>query len=205
MVTRGEQLAERIIQTDLECLSCGYNLRGLAGSVIQCPECGVECDVPRMIANRWTGRWQQAPGYFILIAPLASMLFGALGLLFLFVWEMARLEGSGLLTFMLAVLLLGVWVHMLGRARTLFGDDRGLTLALLVHGLFAMYVAGLILVVWGILRTSRHAEWALIAMNLLMALFGSALLVLARRGERWVAEQCIKRYVLKRSTPAQGN
>ena len=42
MSTRGQQLAEKIIDQDLACLGCGYNLRGLAHAVIHCPECGVE-------------------------------------------------------------------------------------------------------------------------------------------------------------------
>jgi hypothetical protein len=49
------QVAE--LQQDLPCPQCDYNLRGLRGVVVQCPECGATFDVARLIAQRWRGPW----------------------------------------------------------------------------------------------------------------------------------------------------
>jgi predicted RNA-binding Zn-ribbon protein involved in translation (DUF1610 family) len=202
MASRGEQLAERIIQDDLACLACGYNLRGLHEAVIHCPECGVECDIARMIANRWTGPWQRAPGYPTLIAPLAWLVFASMALLLVFVYEMKQSETAGWLTALGVIIILGEWTHQLHRAWRVFNDERGVWLALLTHLLFAGYLAGIALVVVGLLRgLGRPSDWTIAGMHVLMVAAGVALFVGTRRGERFIAEQCIRQYVLQRSAP----
>jgi hypothetical protein len=34
--------APRFLDRDLYCLKCGYNLRGLSGDPVRCPECGYD-------------------------------------------------------------------------------------------------------------------------------------------------------------------
>jgi len=62
MAQGGEQLADQILN-DLACPQCQYNLRGLRGAFVICPECGLGCDVAQMIARQWMGPWYNAPGF----------------------------------------------------------------------------------------------------------------------------------------------
>jgi hypothetical protein len=202
MGSQGEQLAERIIQDDLACLACGYNLRGLHEAVIHCPECGVECDIARMIANRWTGPWQRAPGYPTLIAPLAWLVIASMALLLVLVYEANESGGPRWLTALATLIIIFVWIHQLHRAWRVFNNERGVWLALLAHVLFAGYLASIALVVVGLLRgLGRPPDWTIAGVHVLMVAGGVALFVGTRRGERFIAEQCIRQYVLKRAAP----
>ena len=58
------------IRQDLECPNCRYNLRGLIGAVVTCPECGNNCDVAHLVANRWRKAWFRAPGFNRLVLPI---------------------------------------------------------------------------------------------------------------------------------------
>ena len=63
--------AVREIQADLACPQCQYNLRGLRGEIVSCPECGARCDVARLIAARWEKPWYKAPLFNLLALPVA--------------------------------------------------------------------------------------------------------------------------------------
>ena len=54
MATEATPDAVEAIQRDLACPACGYNLRGLTGDVIPCPECGTDVDIARLVTQKWT-------------------------------------------------------------------------------------------------------------------------------------------------------
>ena len=64
------------IRIDLYCLSCGYNLRGLSGDPVRCPECGNlnpigDVEIPAKYIKEQLERLESAPAYCV-----ASMMFG---------------------------------------------------------------------------------------------------------------------------------
>lgn len=68
---------ERSLDRDLYCLSCGYNLRGLIGDPVRCPECGYlnpveDIVVPaRMIRNQLR-KMESAPAWVVAAIILGS-------------------------------------------------------------------------------------------------------------------------------------
>ena len=51
-----------ILDRDVACPDCGYNLRGLSREIADCPECGLRCDVAKLLTRRWDQPWYKAPG-----------------------------------------------------------------------------------------------------------------------------------------------
>ena len=106
------------IQADLYCLECGYNLRGLSGDPVRCPECGnfnpvALIEVPAEAIRRQLRRMESAPTYSVVgmlltaltAIPVAFLISGEplslacpliplfIGLL-LWIGGVARLRGS---------------------------------------------------------------------------------------------------------------
>ena len=50
---------------DVACPGCEYNLRGLYGPVVSCPECGLTCDVAKLVQQKWEKSWQHAPKFHV--------------------------------------------------------------------------------------------------------------------------------------------
>ena len=203
MTDRGRDKAAAI-RGELRCPQCDYSLRGLAGNIVTCPECGLLCDIARMVTSRWIGPWWEAPGYTRLVRPVAWAVFAAAGC---FVASgsivQSRFDTTVVIS-MIGVLLAIpiIWMALMWHAHRLFPDGRGLPLALLAHALFAGYLAatigiaaGLIQLVWGF--NPGRLIVAIVILPLMIALFW-----LCRRGERYIAEQCIRKYVAEQSAPA---
>ena len=80
-------VAPRDIDFDLLCEGCGYNLRGLSGDVIRCPECAQVnvvadiAEIPESLIAAWLRRAEAAP-----LVCVAAILF-ALPWQFLF-WSL---------------------------------------------------------------------------------------------------------------------
>ncbi len=53
---------------DLACGACGYQLRGLGGPVVRCPECGLLCDLAARLASR-RADWLTNDEYVLLARP----------------------------------------------------------------------------------------------------------------------------------------
>jgi len=75
------QAETRSIDRDLYCLTCGYNLRGLSGDLVRCPECGYEnpvylAEVPANLITAQLRKMETAPTMAV-GALLAVFVFGA--------------------------------------------------------------------------------------------------------------------------------
>jgi hypothetical protein len=202
MTERGHDKTDAI-HRELRCPQCEYSLRGLPGESVTCPECGLHCDVARLIASRWTGPWWEAPGYNRLVWPVAWAVIVSAGWLIAGgILSAPRYDAKAILIAL--ALVFGVpliWLGLLWNAYRFFADGRGLLLALLAHALFAGYVAATI----GIAVSIGQLLWwfdiariiaAAIFVPLLVALFW-----LCRRGERYIAQQCIRKYIAEQSAP----
>jgi len=69
------------IDEDLYCLTCAYNLRGLSGDPVRCPECGDMHDLEWLRAPVWAirvavGRMETAPTTCVALAAAAIFCFG---------------------------------------------------------------------------------------------------------------------------------
>jgi|GEM_PF-4541753 len=65
----------RVLEFDLRCQTCGYNLRGLAGDPVRCPECGQlnplgEAEIPEALIAARLRKWEAH-----LIVCVSALLF----------------------------------------------------------------------------------------------------------------------------------
>lgn len=195
--------AVEVIANDIACPTCEYNLRGLRGSVVECPECGALCDVVTLVLRRWTKPWWKAPGFNDLIYPTVVLWSVLLTPCFLVSGFLLPFICVGLL--MIAALY--AWTQW--RAYRLFNSVRGILLALLVHAIFVMFMIGLLATggVVALFMMALQQHFSAVRANpppgpvmgvIVPALvFGVSGVLLwgGKRAERFVAECCIKRYL----------
>lgn len=190
------------ITRDLACPACQYNLRGLRGAVVTCPECGAACDVAELVTRRWTRPWWEAPGYNKIVYPTAVALVGCVSL---GVAQILPLYGGlGLLA------MSGLYAFTHWWAYRLFDSILGNLLALLAHAIMAGYVIGLLTAVisGGLLivtiiersngyqgRNAGSPTWLGLIVFLALFALGLAMLYGFRRAERYIAGRCIQRYL----------
>ena len=124
MASTGEQLVDEI-RFDLACPNCEYNLRGLSGAEVSCPECGTLCNVAQLVSRRWTRPWWNAPHFNRVIVPAAwAYVF------FVFGWLAVAATGAELAVFAASAL---IWAGLMYRAWAVFRDWRGVAYPLLAH------------------------------------------------------------------------
>lgn len=199
------------VTQDLACPQCEYNLRGLHGEVVNCPECGEPCNIAKLIERRWTKPWWKAPKFNTVLMPAVTLYVAMLlsipsnlaGLL------LTRNTVGELPVLMIWLLLIStLWLWLMNRAYRLFDSQRGIWLALLAHVLVAGYLMALMIglsflmgLVMLIFTPSFSSQLASIAITLLILIVAIAIIYACRRGERYIAGQCIRRY-LNRPTDA---
>jgi len=178
----------------LACPQCEYDLRGLPGNRFNCPECGLAIDVAELAMRQWIGPWWHAPGFQTILGPVAWAV-GVAGLVGIII----IVEGQGSDTsaaFLVALAALAaIWVSRIIALRKVLPAGEGIVLSLLAHGLFGGYV----LSVWGGLgavaaafanvHSVRVFFWVIVVLSMV------ALFWLCRRGERFIAERCIRHYL----------
>lgn len=187
------------LRQDLGCLNCGYNLRGLTGAVVNCPECGHVCDVADLITRKWTGPWYRAPGLTYVEAPSAAPFIAGVPLLLC--CTPAILGSRDFLAFLVTtgVIVTGIWVWMMSFAWQKMGGWYGIRLALVGHLVVAGYLFGIfgsiptVFAVIGLFMGGSGA-WAVLLAVIALTLTVSALWA-AWRSERWMAKRCIERYL----------
>lgn len=193
------------LDRDLPCPECEYNLRGLFGPRVDCPECGQRVDLVQLATRRWDKPWYKAPGYNFLALPAAWALVGTVGA-FLFsrvaseALGPAPFVGYALVVVSLAgLIVLVVWSALLWFAYRRFGRDaRAVGYALLKHVALCGYLAGIIMLAGGliaaILASSRDAMSG-VFIGCAVFVGGIALFVAARFAERAGAKFCIKKWL----------
>ncbi len=109
------------IDEDLYCLSCGYNLRGLTGDPVRCPECGEfnslgMAAIPAEMIRQALRKMETAP------TGCAGCAFGGLCFASLFLWS----PTGGMWPIALAALLcLAAWLLFCRRMKTVYEGRPG--------------------------------------------------------------------------------
>lgn len=198
-----------VLDQDVACPGCGYNLRGLGGGEVVCPECGTASDVGRLLTRRWDKPWYRAPKYNLLAMPEGWVLVSAVGLMFAAAANDVRAGGFMPIPMLLAgwamVTLLGWVLLMVWACRSMDGLGT-LGYALLVHVALGGYMVGLPMFVGGLawavsdlielFQTSRHQQNLFWSGLLLVG--GVGLFWVGRSIERFVAGYCIRLYLRRR-------
>jgi hypothetical protein len=198
--TASEALIEEVRQ-DIACPQCEYNLRGLRGPIVNCPECGQRCDIPHLISRKWTKPWYKAPYYNTICLPLCCAFIALPGTM----CAAAIANSSTAITplFITGVAVL-FWIGLLARTWQVFRGMRGVWLALLAHGLMAGYIVGglgfilaLIYLITSILDAMTSVPLASadplgISIGVAVLPLGIIIIWLSRRGERFIARMCIQ-------------
>ena len=194
MASTGEQHTQQILN-DLACPQCEYNLRGLRGPIVNCPECGVPCNIPRMIAQQWARPWWEAPGFNRLITPLAWIVISGCAVFVAYIFDLEQWKSGGLITAALALVALVGWAFLINWAPKEFEDERGIVLVIFLHALFVGYILGTVGALMLAIRalSSGSPIQGVVTLPVIAALV--VMLVFCRKGERYVAEQCIKRHL----------
>ena len=182
------------IRQDIACPQCEYNLRGLRGDVVQCPECGMNCDVVELIERRWTKPWWTAPGFNRLVVPVVV---ATIDPMLLSVLMVAR-QGSVMIVPLAGTVVLFGWLYLMFRIG-LRGGTEAVLLSLLAHLIFVGYVIGVYGCIAMIIRMVGMVLNQMLSLQLLGAAVVAGLLVAlvwgCRRGERFIAGRCIRRYL----------
>ncbi|MBI1335390.1 MAG: hypothetical protein GC164_00335 [Phycisphaera sp.] len=195
MPPSGQELVETI-QRDLVCPTCGYNLRGLAGLHVTCPECGSRWDVAKLVALKWDKPWWKAPGLKTISLPS----FFACNILLPFLFFS---DDTGILLAWTSAAFAG-WLLSLYLSWRLFESMRGVYLAMAYSVLIPVYLTcgtaclvSLIFIVLYLLHNRGVPITALVGVVCVVPLYAG------RRLEKYIAAQCIRRH-LERMGTAQG-
>jgi len=199
-----------LLDRDIACPGCAYNLRGLGAGDVVCPECGLASNVPRLLTRRWDKPWYRAPGYNKLCLPAAWLVASLLLLVVLSIlnaltrgqyWA-AFFAGWGLVTAAVWVgLLVWVWRSMAGLASAGY--------ALLSHVALGGYLVGVPLFIggfaWAIawvvdVFSQRPMAGKQHGLSVVLLLGGFVLFVFGRWIERVVAGHCIRLYLRRSSS-----
>lgn len=195
------------VDRDIACPTCEYNLRGLLGPVLDCPECGRRVDVIELATRRWDKPWYRAPGYNFISLPAAWAMLSLVMLLCSGAFVAAQLRpgsmtGSALLITIAAwmIALLG-WAGLLSLAYIRFGRDfAAVGFALLAHLALGGYLLGIGLIVGGIISgfTGLQDDEVLpLILGAAMLVGGVGLMVAGRFAERAAAKYCIRKWMKK--------
>lgn len=108
------------IETDLYCPQCGYNLRGLSGNPVRCPECGEESDrrviaVPAELIRPVLLKMETAPATCVGVSTIYVLVVG-----FPF-----ALLGEPVAALVLALPFLLAWFAAYRWTRAVFADRLG--------------------------------------------------------------------------------
>jgi hypothetical protein len=188
------------IRRDLACPACQYNLRGLRGSIVTCPECGAACDVVDLVTKRWDDPWYRAPGYNRVMMPAAWTLLSAVTLLVL--WPTASSPGGHVVSLLSAALLLAaVQAALVAGVWRLFNGAIGVVFVLLAHVLLAGYlvgVFGLLASLMGALVGLFEGAWAQALVFTVTSCSAAVIVAACQQGEMMIARACIRQHFSKK-------
>ncbi len=205
MSERGEAHIQTIMES-LACPDCSYDLRGLTGEVVTCPECGREVHVANYVAAQWKKRWQAAPLYNVLALPLAWITVA--GIATLIAAGTSQHEHVGWMLLGGLIIIVMGWIPLIGYVTRRFGSIEGLWLALAVHLTLPGYIGGLVAFLAGSLGTASVFGRVRAGMlhTAMTAIAGMAAIAVAYAIERFVARRCIRRHLrVNASTPVHAD
>ena len=200
MTQRGERQIEKL-REEATCPGCEYSLRGLSGEVITCPECGLIVDLVSLLKSQWTGPWHKLPTFKAIVRPVFILMCG------LFVGYAAdgitNHKFIGLAISCFAVAMWGWYMVGLWRRCQLIHALKLSLLALVVYGgyfvgLFCVFV-GLICVFMILLALISPSGIVQVVSGIILFLVGIATWVIWQIGDRYIASQCVRLYLLEQA------
>ena len=181
------------IQQDIACPNCDYNLRGLHGDVVTCPECGQICDIAQIVIRRWDKPWHRAPGLTRLYLPVVWALVAG--------WTvptaLSGALGADLTTrLILAIGFTIIYIFLFAQAWKVFRDIEAIWLSLFSHAILACYLGSIPFAIW-IARMLGPNEALQLTIGVSLSVIGVAVGYI---GERYVASRCIRHYLRRMPT-----
>lgn len=176
------------IRRDLACPQCDYNLRGLSGDVVECPECGMVCDVARLVSMRWTRPWHEAPRLMTASLP-AAWLYAALLVLLFYLPFSGRGGDTWMRTTLIIFGAFGGWIGLMAYVHHTLGGVEGLLTASLGHLAALLMVGGAICFLAGLV------SFAFLSPTLVLLPAGMVAWYFGRKAERAMGERCIRFYL----------
>jgi len=192
----------KIIDLDVLCPECDYNLRGLPGPIVQCPECGLESDVPALAGRQWDKPWFKAPGFNTLFMPAVLTYFS-----FFLLTMVGTHNDAGLgLIILFIIIIPGLWCWLMYKAYCVFNGPLGLLYALAGHVLLVGIFGSLFVIISQILMCvveliDGHYYVNEIPELIIMLAIASIVFWVCRILERAIARACIRQYL--RHTPTK--
>lgn len=194
-----------MIRQDLACPACGYNLRGLPGAVVTCPECGTVCDVATLVTEQWTQSWWKAPGFNVIIGPAATLMVGVVLTLLAIALSSTQLM-SPWFAVIFAVVVVSYWCYLWHGVYRRFGDAWSLLLTLLAHaiatGMIVSAIAMIMTALFCLLEFMRSPDLIRVATYALVFLIAIVTLFFCRKGEKFIAGHCIRLHLASRAKEA---
>lgn len=190
---------DSLLDQDVACPSCEYNLRGLGLDDVVCPECGTRSNLPALLTRRWERPWYEAPGYTKLTLPVAWLVAAFFIWLVMLIFNQFASIGAALFNAGWALTALAVWLALLGWLWQTMGGGLALAYSLISHVALTVYILGLPLVIGGVallfvgLADGMTAVESLLFIG--MTLLGIGFFILGRVLERAIARYCILLYL----------
>jgi hypothetical protein len=181
------------IREDLACPDCQYNLRGLSGTFVSCPECGMTVDVAQLVTQQWTRPWHKAPGYNRLAYPIV---IAAMGLPFAMVIgiNMKSEYGAGVLVtiVLLIALLVTIWIARKD------GYEAWVHCVFLIPPVIGGYLTCVFVIIGAVVNLVSAIESGDLAgffLSVMMVLGAIGAFWGCRKLDRYIAGRCIARYL----------
>ncbi|MFG0247885.1 MAG: hypothetical protein ACF8OB_03285 [Phycisphaeraceae bacterium JB051] len=191
---------EQVLE-DIHCPNCEYNLRGLLGNEVDCPECGNRCNITELVSMKWTKPWYKAPGFNAMSIPALVAVTT-----FILITSQAFRMNSAPVTRLLSTVSILVWIGSFYIPYKRFDSMKGVWLALLMHATFLGMMTSLItiaisgLALIGLLYDllSFQSQFTFEEMIIPFLIFLCCIIFWGcRRSEKYIAKQCIDRYLKK--------
>ncbi len=202
-ITDDKQINKAIhdVLLNIFCPNCQYNLRGLIGREVDCPECGHRCNLSELVAVKWDKPWYKVPGYDKLCLPVYVIILVPV----IFFCCVGALVDSRINAMLGPMIVLGVYLLSYISPYLVFKSMRGIYLAMLLHliafGFFMSIPIFICTVIWSVVMLHDMGVNAnlmiLAAMFICVAASVGCFYSIryARKWDRYVAQQCIDHYL----------
>ena len=185
------------LQEDLACPKCEYNLRGLYGDVVSCPECGEKVDVPQLQKILLNKKSLEIPGYKTLSMPgiVVAIIILVLAIRYSFSEVLQYHAEQKYVILVVCEILSIIWLILMGRVWYVFRSMRGILLALVSHYIWVVAILKIIVVLFALVLLLASPFFKVEAATAVAVLIISGCLIwAASKVEKWVMRQCILIY-----------